>query len=212
MRTVKDHIRELLAKGLSQAVVASIVGVDPSYVSQLMGQDEFAAEVSEGRAIAVGQHIKRDERLDSLEDGMIGKVEEMVKSPFMFRKPMEAVRALQIVNGLKRRASNVLDAQAGTTGTVVMLTMPKTIVNNFYAPVLDINQNVVKIGDTDLITVQSAGMLVLASQEKAASALSLEQEVRSSNHHEHSSNAINASSKKISFRRQQGAELSLADI
>jgi transcriptional regulator with XRE-family HTH domain len=208
MRTAKEHIRELLAKGLSQAVVASIVGVDPSYVSQLMGQDEFAAEVSEGRALAVGQHLKRDERLDSLEDGMIGKVEEMVKSPFMFRKPMEAVRALQIVNGLKRRASNVLDSQAGTQGTVVMLTMPKTIINNFYAPVLDINQNVVKIGDTDLITVQSAGMLALASQEKAASARSLEQV--GSNHYEHSSNAIN--SKKISFRRQQGAELSLADI
>jgi len=209
MRTAKEHIRELLAKGLSQASVASIVGVDPSYVSQLMAQEQFAAEVGEGRALAVGAHIKRDERLDAIEDGMIGKVEEMVKSPFMFRKPMEAVRALQIVNGLKRRASTVLDTQAGNAGAVVMLTMPTAIINNFYAPVLDINQNVVKIGDTDLITIQSAGMLALAahSSEQAASQKVPNHNQDSSHAHKH----ISSSSKKqISFRRS--GEISVADI
>lgn len=202
MRTAKEQIRELLAKGLSQAVVSSIVGVDPSYISQLMAQEDFAGQVSEGRAIAVGQHIKRDERLDALEDGMIGKVEEMVKSPFMFRKPMEAVKALQIVNGLKRRASNVLGTQADTAGTVVMLTMPKTIVNNFYAPVLDINQNVVKIGDTDLITVQSAGMLALAAQAQATSKLLSSEEIEGNSYeHEQKSGSL-----------RQSQELSITDI
>jgi len=163
--SLQGRISSLLCAGMAQSAVASIVGVDASYISQLMADESFSSAVILARAAKSEKELARDNRLDSLEDLLIDRMEKLTKQPHVFMKPMEALRALQTINGLKRKASNLVAASQGDGmgSTVIELTLPSFIVQNFYAPVLDINNNVVKIGDNDLVTIQSSQMANLAN-------------------------------------------------
>lgn len=163
--SLQGRISSLLCAGMAQSAVASIVGVDASYISQLMADDSFSSAVILARAAKSEKELARDAKIDDLEDLLIKKVETLTKQPHTFMRPMEALRALQMVNGMKRKAAGLAAASQGDGmgSTVIELTLPSFIVQNFYAPVVDINNNVVKIGDNDLVTIQSSQMANLAN-------------------------------------------------
>ena len=149
---------KLLGQGLEVSTVARTLGCDDSYISQLLADDEFKKQVTVMKMDLLQAATNRDRRLDDIEDKIITKVEkDLEANPFAFKSTSDAIRHLSIVNGLKRRGAGadlgVLQNQTGVT--VVKLTLNKTVVNKFEAQV-DINNQVIKVGDQDMITVSSS--------------------------------------------------------
>jgi len=149
----------LLGQGLGPEVVAAAVGVSTSRISQLLSQPEFASQVAELRFENLAKHNTRDAAYDSLEDQLVTKLKDCL--PYMMR-PMEILKSIQIINGAKRRGSSAPESITSQQ-TVVQLLMPTQILQNFTT---NINNQVIKAGAQDLVTVQSASMDKLLAKMK----------------------------------------------
>lgn len=149
--TTEDRALALLGQGLGPEAVAAAVGVTVSRISQLLSQTEFAARVTELRYENLAKHNTRDNAYDSLEDTLVEKLKENL--PFMMR-PMEILKAISVVNAAKRRGSSAPESITSQQ-TVVQLVMPTQILQSFTT---NINNQVIKAGSQDLVTVQSASM------------------------------------------------------
>lgn len=160
MTSVESRALELLGDGIPEVQVANCLGVDPSRISQLMGQEEFAAKVMERRYNNLQAHTARDNKADTIEDSLLTKLENAV--PLMF-KPMEILKAYQTINSAKRRGQSA-PAQLTNQQTVVNLLVPQRIIQQF---VVNPQNQVVKAGDQELLTMQS-GPLLREAQEKLA--------------------------------------------
>lgn len=164
LNTQQEKIFRLLGQGISQRQVADAIGVDESYISQLMAIDENAEKVRALKLAALSDRNNRDSRLDGLEDALIDRLEQDVKNnPVAFRNAMERVRALQMVNGMKRRGIMINDADDLNNGNqkTLTLTLPASIINKISKMSVnidietDINNQIIKAGNQDLITLQS---------------------------------------------------------
>lgn len=158
--TISGRALELLGSGVPQEAVASALGVTAAYVSQLLSDAAFAAEVTRRKYDVLSKHTERDAAYDSLEDSLLEKLGKVM--PLMF-KPVDIMKALQLVNGAKRRGADSKESII-TQQNIVEITIPTQIVQQFTT---NIANQVVKTGDTDLITIQSGDLLknVEGSQE-----------------------------------------------
>lgn len=148
----QDRALALLGSGVLPEQVASALGVEASYISQLLSDESFAAKVVDIRYRTLSAHNERDGKYDSLEDKLLAKLE---KSLGLIFKPEVLLKALAVVNSAKRRGQSAPD-QVVNQQTIVKLLMPTQIVNNFTT---NINNQVIKAGDQDLTTIQSGHLL-----------------------------------------------------
>lgn len=118
--TLASRIKSLLGRGLSGNIVASSVGCDPSYISQLMENEDFKREVLELRARGAEGAIERDGKWDSLEQKALSKMEEILP---MVMRPADIIRIAQIANAAKRTARELANG-GDTAGDVVKITLP----------------------------------------------------------------------------------------
>lgn len=102
---MKDKIKELLGHNLPANVVASAVGVDASYVTQLMSEESFAREVADLRIASTIANASRDKEYDGIEDKLIEKLKGLLDSDLVFVKPRDILSAIQVINSAKRRAA-----------------------------------------------------------------------------------------------------------
>ena len=157
--TTESRALSLLSQGLGPEVVAAAVGVSTSRISQLLSTPEFAAQVAEGRYENLAKHNTRDLAYDSMEDSLLAKLKDCL--PFMLR-PMEILKAIQVINAAKRRGASAPESITSQQ-TVVQLIMPTQILQSFTT---NVNNQVIKAGQQDLVTVQSASMDKLLSSSK----------------------------------------------
>jgi hypothetical protein len=141
--TVRERAAKLLGNGVEQEVVATALGVTPGYISQLLGETEFALEVSQLRLLNLENATERDGKYDTLEDKMLGRLEEL--EPYM-TKPREVLGALQVLNRAVRRGVKPEQAPQ-VKQDVVVLQMPVVIQNKFV--VNELNQ-VVAVGSKEV--------------------------------------------------------------
>lgn len=125
----KGKIKELLGSGLSNEIVASAVGCDSSYIGQLMSDATFAQEVVELRTLSLTANSSRDRNIDSIENKLISKLDALVDTGMLY-KPREILQAFMIVNNAKRRGVPAHQSLQ-INQTIVALSMPRTVVNNF---------------------------------------------------------------------------------
>jgi len=159
--TTEERAQVLLGQGLGPEAVASAVGVTVSRISQLLSQPEFSARVAELRYGNLAKHNSRDNVYDELEDTLQGKLKE---SLMYMQRPMEIIKALSVINAAKRRGSGTPDAIVSQQ-TVVQLIMPTQIIQSFTA---NTNNQVVRAGTQDLVTVQSSNMTKMLNNLKGA--------------------------------------------
>ncbi len=161
--STEERALVLLGQGISAEATAAACGVSVSRISQLLSLESFAAKVAELRFASLEKHNKQDATYDSLEQMLTEKLEHCI--PLMMR-PMEILKSIQIINAAKRRGQSAPES-IHETQTVVNITLPAVIVNNFTnsAILTNTHNQVVKIGDTDLTTMQSGTLL---SMNKAA--------------------------------------------
>ena len=152
---------ELLGQGIGPEQTASAVGLSTSRISQLLSDPEFSAQVAEKRFHNLQKHNERDSNYDSLEDKLLQKMQNCL---IFMHKPMEILRAIQIINQAKRRGVSAPD-HITQQQTVVTLTMPVTVVSQFK---LDGNRQVLEAGQQTLITAQSSHLQDMIKQRKEA--------------------------------------------
>lgn len=149
--STEDRALTLLGQGLGPEVVAAAVGVSTSRISQLLSTAEFAGRVAELRYENLAKHNSRDNAYDAMEDSLLEKLKDCM--PYMMR-PMEILKAISVINAAKRRGSSAPESITSQQ-TVVQLIMPTQIMQSFTT---NINNQVIKAGQQDLVTVQSSNM------------------------------------------------------
>lgn len=153
----EERALKLLGSGLGPEVVASAVGVSVSRISQLLSEKEFADEVSTLRFNSLSKHTVRDESYDSLEDSLLQKLRQSL--PLM-HKPFELLRAIQVINGAKRRGVSS-PTTTHNQQTVVNITLPTQIVQRFTT---NAQNQVIHAGSQELLTIQSSQLEKLSSE------------------------------------------------
>lgn len=149
---LEEKAMNLLGSGIAAESVASALGVTPGRIAQLLSKDAFSEEVARLRYASLQSHNVRDGKYDSLEDRLLGKLE---KSLPLMMKPETILNALTRVNAAKRRGQSTPE-QVVNQQNIINLTLPTVIADKFS---LDINNQVVKAGEQELLTMPSGNLL-----------------------------------------------------
>lgn len=159
MTSTADRALTLLGQGIAPAQVAAALGVTESYISQLVSDEQFAARVAELRYESLQKHNARDNAYDAMEDKLLERMEDLL--PLMHR-PMEILKAIQVINAAKRRGQsapeNITNKQ-----TVIPLILPVQIINSFK---VNPQGQVVEVGKQPLLTIQSGNMDALLKEKR----------------------------------------------
>lgn len=153
--STEERALQLLGAGYSPEIVASAVGVTASRISQLVSDENFAAEVAELRFKNLQKHNELDSSYDEMETKLATQLKDLL--PLMMR-PMEVLKAIQTINSLKRRGQSAPESIINQN-TVINLTMPTKIIQKFQ---VNVNNQVISTGTQDLLTVQSGQLEKLA--------------------------------------------------
>jgi hypothetical protein len=156
--SIEERALKLLGSGASAEQTASALGISASRISQLLADTTFSSQVSELKCSALLEHTARDNKLDTLEDRLVEKIEGLI--PLIMR-PMEAIRSFQIINAAKRRAQIITDPSI-VSANIVQISMPQTIINRFTT---NINNQVVQAAGQELLTIQSGALLKQVQSE-----------------------------------------------
>ncbi len=151
--TTESRALSLLGSGIAPEVVASALGVSVSRISQLLSDETFSASVAELRFKSLAHHNERDAGYDAMEDQLLERMRDCL--PLMMR-PMEILKAIQVINAAKRRGQSVPEAITAKQ-TVLNITLPKKIIQNFIN--VNINNQVVSANDQNLVTIQPKTLL-----------------------------------------------------
>ena len=164
---MKDKIKALLGQGHSPELVATIIGCDPSYISQLLENETFRNEVSELRVQSLQAATERDKKWDSLEEKLLNKLHDAVD--FVI-KPREILAILSVANAAKRRGATATESIT-INNQVVNLLMPTKLTTIF-----TVNQNnqVIGVGDKSMLTMPSKNIEKLLVESQAATQAQLE--------------------------------------
>jgi len=143
----KERGLQLLGTGLGPTDVATALGCDPSYISQLLMDQEFATKVLALRVQNLQAHTLRDRNIDAIEDKLIEKLEESVQ---WLTKPRDILMAFQILNNAKRRGATT---QGGLTvnNQVVTINLPPAA-KEYYFPKMNAQGEVVQVGEQVTVT------------------------------------------------------------
>lgn len=162
----EERALALLGSGVNGEQVAAALGVTPGRIAQLLSEKHFSAKVADLRYATLQSHNVRDGVYDSLEDRLLGKLEKAL--PLLI-KPESILNAMKIVNGAKRRGQSA-PQQVTNQQNIVNLVLPIVITEKFS---IDLNNQVIKAGDQELLTMPSGNLLkqVEAAQEVRAQAL-----------------------------------------
>jgi len=155
----EERILSLLGQGLSETTVASAVGVTVARISQMLSDEVFREKVAELRYTNLAAATGRDNKYDKIEDTLLGKLENSLG--LMFR-PVEILKALQIINSAKRRGQGTPEHMISNQ-SVIQLQIPTKVVNNF---LMSSNRQVVSAGEQDLVTMQSSRLLEQLKQSQ----------------------------------------------
>jgi hypothetical protein len=157
----------LLGSGIEPVTVAASLGLTQGRISQLLSDEYFAAQVAELRYHNLAKHNERDSEYDSIEDRLLERLRDCL--PLMHR-PMEILRAIQVINAAKRRGSStpqsIIEKQS-----VVQLVIPVQIINKFST---NLQGQVVSVGEQNLLTIQSGALDGLVKKQSAIAQKELE--------------------------------------
>jgi len=161
--STEERALSLLGSGVAAESVASALGVTPARISQLLSEESFSNKVATLRYENMQKHNVRDESYDSLEDTLLRKLE---KSLPLLMRPESILKAITVVNGAKRRGQSAPE-QVANQQNIVNLVLPSVIAAKFS---VNIDNQVTKAGDQELLTMASGNLLKQVEDATAARA------------------------------------------
>lgn len=153
---IRAKVITLLGQGYPPVTVASSLGITESRVSQIASEPEAAAEIQSLRFNALQKYNDLDSKYLSVEEALLAKLES---SLIFLQRPMEIARALQIVNGTKRRGQESPETTQ-ITQNIVNISMPSQVLQKF---IVNGANQVVQAGEQTLLTIPSNQMGALAN-------------------------------------------------
>lgn len=171
---MKERILAYLIDGIKASQISSIVGCSPSYISQLLADENFKKAVEEGRK---ENNKPADEILEtkyeSLEHTVVNRIQEELSGaelPALTRALDSIVRA----RDARHLRKHPQERAAGVQVNVVSLTLPAhAMASRAPSVVLNEQREIVAIDNKPLAPMSSEGVkgLFAAIQEKKAAAL-----------------------------------------
>lgn len=158
--SVEEKALSLLGSGVSAESTAAALGVTPARVSQLLSNEVFSNKVAALRYASLQKHNVRDGKYDTLEDQLLGKLEKSL--PLLIR-PESILKAIAVVNSAKRRGQDNPD-QVVNKQNIVNLILPVAIAERFS---VNINNQVTKAGEQELLTMPSGNLLKQVEEAQA---------------------------------------------
>lgn len=146
--TTEENALALLGTGIAPEVVAATLGISASRISQLLSDENFAARVAELRYESLVKHNKRDDKYDQLEDDLLKRMENCIG---LMYKPMEILKAIQVINAAKRRGASAPDT-IQQKQQIITLNVPTQLIQKFQTTV---NMQVINTDGQELVTIQS---------------------------------------------------------
>lgn len=118
----KDQALTLLSQGLKQSVVASALGVEESYVSQLLADEDFAAALSVRKADVSAKDVAYDTKLDRATEDALDRIE----SKLPYANLQQSLQAFRVLDSAKRRKERGTSG-AESAGVTVNILLPTVI-------------------------------------------------------------------------------------
>lgn len=151
------QVKELLGNGLSADTVASAVGCSPSYITQLLSDEDFAADVTALRVTHLSANTARDKKIDGIEDKILNALSERMDSGAVY-KVGDLLNAFRIVNSAKRRGVAADTTVMTNNTTIIPLYLP-TKAASIYTTTITPQGEVVQVGEQNLTTMSAASLL-----------------------------------------------------
>lgn len=162
---MKERILDYLAAGIPPGQVATIVGCTPSYVSQLLANEDFRNELKAKLQDQPedAEEVSLDAKYTSLEHGIIAQMQSAMATAEL-PALTQALRIVSERQEKRRIQKNPSLAPAPTQIGIVQLTLPAAF--NQSKPVIQMNdkQEVLSIGDNVLAPLSVEGVKNLFNQ------------------------------------------------
>lgn len=155
MSGTKDEAKQLLKLGHAPGVVAKVLGVDPSLISQFLADEEFASEVEAARAAKLTKSLGLDALYDELEGTVLEKLKHNMA---MVNSPVVLASIASKLNAAKRRG---VVQHAAVDSAPVELMLPQVIVNNF---IMSATNQIVAVNEKPVTTIQVAALESVANE------------------------------------------------
>lgn len=162
---MKERILEYLAAGIPGGQVATIVGCTPAYVSQLLKDDDFKAELR-ARLQDVpenAEEVSLDAKYTSLEHSIIAQMQSSMATAEM-PALTQALRVVSERQEKRRIQKNPALAPPLAQVNVVQLTLPAAFQQQPQKIVMNENKEVLSIGNNVLAPLSVDGVKSLFSK------------------------------------------------
>jgi len=151
-----DQVIANVARGLTQVQVARMLGVDESYVSQVVNSEDGAAAIKELAAATSEINAKFDEDLDSAEEVALSRVRQRLGTANM----QQALAAFKILNAANRRRDTA-PATRQQVGEIHQVVLPQTVINNY---VMNAQSEIVEVNGRTMVSATAQQLPKLLQQ------------------------------------------------
>lgn len=164
---MRDRILRLLANGIKPADAAGVVGCTPSYISQLLKDEDFKTELTE---LITNQSEDADEkRLDIKYEATEHRILNAINEALPSAKLGELTRTLEVVVKRQTEVKKLAAFKTApkTSVQIVNLTLPASF-HKLQAPTIEMNSEseVIAIGGNNLAPLASDGVKTLFDKLK----------------------------------------------
>jgi len=157
----------MLGQGLSATQVASAVGCDDSYISQLLADENISNQIQALRAENFSKYVEQDRLLDQAEAKALEKLSSLAG---FISKPTEAARVYSILNAAKRRTVDQVNQQQAVAQTVA-LDLPAAARVRF---TLTNDKQVIEIEGRSMTTMPARNLAARLEQRNATRLLDMQ--------------------------------------
>lgn len=158
--TINHTIQSIIkcaGRGFKQVEIARTVGVEESYVSQILSTPEYAALVEQFAVAQTEENERFDEKLDKTEATALEIVARKLNMATNLR---DALNAATRLNAMKRRRDTA-PATRAPQATVVPLILPQIAVVNYVA---NAKSEIVEVEGRTMLSASPASLEALAQK------------------------------------------------
>ena len=160
----KDDVRKLLAAGFPVAQVAEMLRLKEGFITALLKDNKFAAEVDKAITKRAMSTVDRDDKLDGLHDTVIGMLEDNLE---YMTKPALILKAFSAINSAKKERDMQALKQGNGLGNgarVVNIILPSHLMVHAVHHEVNANNEVVIVEDKPMITMDSKSVAALVNK------------------------------------------------
>jgi hypothetical protein len=148
---VKERIIELAGANVPPGIIASTVGCDPSYVTQVLSEEAAQDRVMELRGERAVELLERDSNIDEIQDLALARIKNLVP---MQSDVMKLTRVFQVMNAARKASDHGINPSSQGQGATVVLELPA-----------DANVHFKLTSDRQVIEVEGRSMVPMPSQQ-----------------------------------------------